>query len=154
MNALALHTAIAWIHALIAAGWVAAAGAFVIAAAAISQGGERSAFIRRAAPAINRVGAAAIPGVFLTGLINLSVVVSTRGYRLPTAFVAVLAAKVAIFIAMGAILFAAFRAERKLGEQAGADTEHGASARLIGFNAAIAGMGAVALILGLWLLGS
>jgi hypothetical protein len=154
VTSLAVRTVILWIHALAGAGWTAAAGAFVIAEAAMNpEDGERRSFARRAAPLINRLGAAAVVVLVVTGVVNLILASAVRAHPFSRGFITVLAIKAGILVAMCLVLFAAFRTEGELNAPVARDAER-ASMRLMALNGAIVAMGGAALVLGLWLLGS
>jgi len=154
MESLALRTVILWGHALAGAAWVAASACYVIAGAAIGAREEEArAFVGRAAPAVNGVGVAAMLTVAGSGVVNLMLAGAMRRFHFSRTFIAVLSAKVAIFIVMFVLLSGAFRAAGRL---ASADTSEVARAgtRLLILNGAVVAMGAAALLLGLWLTGS
>ena len=154
MNSLALRTVILWIHALAGGSWVGASACYVIAAGAVGVREEEGrAFVRRVTPAINGVGVAAMLTVVASGIVNLLLAGSMRRFHFSQTFIAVLSAKIAIFLVMFVLLSASFRASRRLSS---ADTSEVARAgtRLLFLNGAVVAMGAAALILGLWLVGS
>ena len=76
-----------------------------------------------------------------------------RGFAFSNAFIELLSIKIALLSAMYILLTGSFRAERQL---AATDLSqvHRAARRLIIFNLAIVGLGAAALLMGLWLLGA
>lgn len=154
MDSLAFRTVILWIHALAAGAWVGASACYVIAAGAVGvNDDEGRAFVRRVTPAINRVGVAAMLTVVGSGIINLMLAGAMRQFHFSQTFIAVLSAKIAIFLVMFVVLSASFRTARRL---SGADTSEVARAgtRLLILNGAVVAMGAGALVLGLWLVGS
>lgn len=154
MTSLAVRTVILWIHALAGAAWVAAAGGFVIAEAAMgSEEDERRAFAQRAASPINRLGVAAVVVLVATGVVNLILAAAVRARPFSRQFITVLGIKVGLLVAMCLALWAAFRAERRLNDSSPRDAQR-AVVRLMGLNGAIVVMGAAALVLGLWLLGT
>jgi hypothetical protein len=144
-----LRTTILWIHVLCGAAWVAVSLSFMLAAGATTQD-ERADFAARVAPALNRLNLAAIAILPLSGIANLAYVARERHYKLPPAFVEVLGAKVMLLCAMAAALAIAWRTAARLG----AGGSGGAERRLMGVYGAMAALGAVALMLGLWLAGS
>lgn len=144
-----LRTVILWIHVLCGAAWVAVSLSFVLAAGASTED-ERAGLAARVAPALNRLNLAAIVVLPLSGIANLAYVARDRHYKLPTAFVEVLGAKVVLLVAMAAALAIAWGTAARLG----AAGSGGAERRLMGIYGAMAGLGAVALMLGLWLAGS
>lgn len=144
-----LRTVILWIHVLCGAAWVAVSLSFVLAAGASTED-ERAGLAARVAPALNRLNLAAIVVLPLSGIANLAYVARDRHYKLPTAFVEVLGAKVVLLVAMAAALAIAWGTAARLG----AAGSGGAERRLMRIYGAMAGLGAVALMLGLWLAGS
>lgn len=154
MDSLAVRTVVLWIHALAGAGWVGASACYVIAAGAVGTANDEGrAFVRRVAPAINGVGVAAMLTVAGSGIVNLLLAGAMRQFHFSRAFIAILSTKVAIFVVMFVLLSASFRAARRL---SGTDDEEvtRAGTRLLILNGAVVAMGAVALVLGLWLVGS
>ena len=85
----------------------------------------------------------------LTGIANLFYVALTRHFSLPMAFVEVLGAKLLLLCGMAAALAIAWGAAESLGSGV-----RGGERRLLWLYGAMAAMGAVALMLGLWLAGS
>ncbi len=113
------------------------------------RGGERAGFAARAALKLNRLNLAAIVLLPLSGIANLYYVGRAHGFRLPSAFIAVLSVKMALLCGMAVALgfaWAALKSDR-------AASRNGAR-RLPRLYGAMAAMGAVALLLGLWLAGS
>lgn len=154
MNSLAIRTVILWMHALAGAAWVGGALCFVIAAVAIgTEGDDARAFAGRVAPAINRVALVAMIFILLSGMLNIYIAGTMRRFSFSDTFVTVLAAKIGIFFAMFGLLTSSFRAEANL-SVADIEQSQRAFSRLIILNGAIIALGATALILGLWLLGS
>lgn len=129
--------------------WVAVSLSFVLAAGASTET-ERAGFAPRVAPVLNRLNLAAIVILPLSGIANLIFVVRERRFSLPAAFVEVLGAKLLLLCGMAAALAVAWGAAANLGAGAPGDGER----RLLWLYGAMAAMGAVALILGLWLAGS
>ncbi len=153
MNSLALRTVILWTHALGGVAWAGSSACFVIAGwAAGTRELERRAFVQRVAPAINRVAMFAMLFVLASGIVNLFIAGSTRQFHFSDAFLTVLGMKIAIFIAMFALLGASFRAAARL--SATGQSPPAPAARLLVLNGAIAALGGIALMLGLWLLGA
>jgi hypothetical protein len=144
-----LRTALLWIHVLCGALWVAVSLSFVLAAGASTES-ERPGFAARVAPALNRLNLAAIAILPLSGIANLIFIASEHRFRLPVAFVEVLGAKLLLLCGMAAALAAAWGAAAKLGSGSPGDGER----RLLWLYGAMAAMGAIALMLGLWLAGS
>ena len=154
MNSLALRTTILWIHAIGGVAWIGASACFVIVASVTSTDEvEGRAMITRVASAIDRVGLAAFLFILLSGIVNLYIAGLTRNFSFSDTFLKVLAAKIGIYLAMFAILTATFRAEAKL-QSPDATASQRAISRLLLLNIAVMGLGATALLLGLWLLGS
>jgi hypothetical protein len=149
-----LRTTILWIHAVGGVAWVGAATVFVIAASATGLDDEEGlAMVRRIAPAINRAGLAAMLFIIVSGIVNIYVAGMIRGFAFSNAFIELLAIKIALLSAMFVLLTLSFRAEPKL---LSSDLAHsrGAARRLIIFNLAVMALGAAALLIGLWLLGT
>jgi hypothetical protein len=144
-----LRNTFLWIHVLCGALWVAASLSFVLAAGASTEG-ERTGFASRVAPVLNRLNLGAIVLLPLSGIANLIYVARANHYRLPAAFVEVLGAKLLLLCGMATALAMAWGATARLGSGAADKGER----RLVWLYGAMAGMGAVALMLGLWLAGS
>jgi len=150
----ALRTTILWFHAVGGVAWVGAATVFVIAASVVDvEGDEGLALVRRVAPAINRVGLGAMLFIVASGIVNIYLAGVMRDFAFSNSFIGLLFIKIVILAAMYVMLSMSWRTERSLGsaDQAAA---HGAARRLIILHAAIIGLGATALLMGLWLLGS
>ncbi len=153
MNAAVARTVILWVHALGGAGWIGACVCFLLAAGAMGiDTGEGRAFARRVAPAINRIGLAATVLIVATGMVNFVLAGAERNYHFSSVFVGVLCAKIALLLVMFMLVIASFRAEGRLDE--GGDALVRTIRRILALDGAIAAAGALAMILGLWLLGS
>lgn len=141
-----------WIHVLCGALWVAVSLSFVLAAGALTEA-ERAGFPARVASRLNRLNLAAIVILPLSGIANLFYVVSARHFsRLPTAFVEVLSFKLLLLCGMAVALAVAWRTTAGLAADA-----QGSAQRLrwlLRVYGSMAAMGALALMLGLWLAGS
>jgi putative copper export protein len=150
----AMRTTILWIHAVGGAAWVGAATVFVIAISAVGiEDDEGLAMMRRIAPAINRLGLAAMLFIIASGIVNIYIAGVTRRFAFSNSFIELLAIKIALLSAMFVLLTLSFRAEPRL-VSSDSSNARGAARRLIVFNVAIIGLGATALSIGLWLLGS
>jgi hypothetical protein len=101
---------------------------------------EHKNFVIRSAPKIDRLAMFAAALLLLTGLVNLVQAAISRQFAFSTAFTTVLAIKILLYIAM----FATMRSSMKTASMN----------RMVKAHAAIVAMGAVALLLGLWLIGS
>lgn len=148
-----LRTTFLWIHVLCGALWVAVSLSFVLAAGASTET-ERAGFAARVAPVLNRLNLAAIVILPLSGIANLSFVARERHFSLPAAFVEVLGAKLLLLCGMAAALAVAWGAAARLGSGTPPSTPDDGERRLLWLYSAMAAMGAVALMLGLWLAGS
>ena len=136
-----MTTAILWIHATAGALWIGACACFVIAALALTPGtNEHRNFVDRSAPKIDRLAILAAALLLLTGLVNLAQAAISRQFAFSTAFTTVLAIKIVLYIAM----LVTMRSSMKTA----------AIDRKVKAHAAIAAMGSIALLLGLWLIGS
>jgi hypothetical protein len=154
MNSLAIRTTILWIHAIGGVAWIGASACFVIVASVTRTDEEEGrAMITRVASAIDRVGLAAFLFILLSGIVNLYIAGLMRNFSFSDSFLEVLAAKIGIYLAMFAILTASFRAEAMLSSSDAAASQSAIS-RLLLLNIAVMALGATALLLGLWLLGS
>jgi hypothetical protein len=142
-----------WIHVLCGALWVAVSLSFVLAAGASTES-ERAGFASRVAPVLNRLNLAAIVILPLSGIANLVFVARERHFILPAAFVEVLGAKLLLLCGMAAALAAAWGAAVGLDSSAPPGASDAGERRLVWLYGAMAAMGAVALMLGLWLAGS
>jgi putative copper export protein len=136
-----MTTTILWIHATAAALWIGACACFVIAGLALTPGtDDHKNFVARSAPKIDRLAMLSAALLLLTGLVNLAQAAISRRFAFSTAFTTVLAIKILLFIAM----LAAMRASMKIG----------AMNQTLKAHAAVVAMGSIALLLGLWLIGS
>jgi hypothetical protein len=153
-----LRTTILWIHALAGVAWVAACVCFVIAGLALTAGSkDQRNFALRAAPQIDRFNVGAAIVLLLTGGINLGLAGVIRDFRFSFQFGLILTIKVMLFIVMSIVLGRSLRIAASLRESAdgvGGDAVAGATNRMIRAHGAIALMGGIALLLGLWLMGS
>ncbi len=154
MNAAAVRTVILWTHAVGGAAWIGACVSFLLAAGAMGLDTEEGhRFGQRVGPAINRIGLGAMLLIVVTGLVNIFLAGAQRDYHFSNVFVGLLCAKIAILVAMFLLLIANFRAELDLGSEDPAVLSR-AMRRMLVCDGAIAACGALAVILGLWLLGS
>jgi hypothetical protein len=155
---MALRTTILWIHAISGAAWVAACGCFVIAGLALETGSEEQrSFVARVAPKIDRMMIAAAALVLVTGAVNLVLAGVARRFHFSAAFAIVLGIKIVLFIVMTLALGATLRTDGAIDaliERGRSDAVPGALARMVRYHGAIAAMGGVALLLGLWLMGT
>ncbi len=136
MNPLALRTAILWMHAAGGVAWIGASACFVIAASAAGGEDEGRAMVRRIAPVINRIGLGAMLFILLSGIVNLYLAGTMRGFSFSNTFAEVLGAKIGIFLVMFAVLTACWRAEPKLSSDDAAISARAAS-RLVLLNIAV-----------------
>jgi hypothetical protein len=150
-------TAILWTHAAAGAIWVGACACFVIAGLALPGSDEQRNFTVNAAPKIDTLGLVAASILLATGLFNLMTAGISRRFAFSTAFMGVLAVKIVLFIVMIVVMTwsmrigAVIRAVLARGRR---DAVPGAMRRMVRAHIAIVAMGAVALILGTWLMGS
>jgi hypothetical protein len=156
---MALRTVILWIHALAGAGWVAACVCFVIAGLALTAGGdEQRDFALGAAPRIVGFSLAAALVLLLTGAVNLVLAGVVRSFRFSQEFGGILGLKVVLFVVMFLVLRWTLRAAASLHDDAQPaapmNTLADRMAGMVRAQGAIAVMGAVALLLGLWLMGT
>jgi hypothetical protein len=153
-----LRSTILWIHALAGGAWVTACVCFVIAGLAIAAGSEEQLnFALRAAPKIDGFNLAAAAVVLVSGAINLTLAALARNFNFSPQFAIILAVKVVLFIAMAIALGRALRITATIRAVAGKGriaAIPGAMIRSVRWHGAIAAMGALALVCGLWLMGS
>jgi hypothetical protein len=153
-----LRSTILWIHALAGGAWVTACVCFVIAGLAIAAGSEEQVnFAIRAAPKIDGFNIAAAAVVLVTGGFNLALAAVARNFNFSAQFGIILGVKVILFIGMSLALGRALSITATLGAVAGKGRTAAiprATARNAGWHGAIAAMGAIALLCGLWLMGS
>jgi hypothetical protein len=151
-------TIILWTHAVSGALWIGASACFVIAGLALEpEGVEQRNFVTKAVPIIDRFGLAAAAVLFATGLVNLVTASIARRFVFSAQFAIVLSAKIVLFIVMATMLTCAMRTGaliRALMSKDRAGTLPTAVNRMVRSHSAIAAMGAVALVLGLWLMGT
>jgi len=152
-----LGAALLWIHVLSGAVWIGACACVAIAGSALAVGSaEFRDFVTRALPGLNRVSAISAVTLVFTGTARLVAMMTTGGFTPSAAFIEVLLIKVALFAAMMVGIAGSWRAEAAL-KSVSADSEESAAApmrRLIAVSGLTALMGATAMILGLWLVGS
>jgi hypothetical protein len=149
-----MRTTILWLHALGGVAWVGAAAVFVIASSAVGVEDEDGlTMMRRIAPVINRIGLAAMLFIVISGVVNIYIAGTMRRFAFSNGFVEILAVKIAALAAMYVLLTLSWRAEANLASSDQSQI-HRAARRLMMFNVAIIGLGATALLLGLWLLGA
>jgi len=152
-----LRTVILWVHVLCGTVWVGASASIALAAVALSGEPEEWAnFATRSVPRINRVCVVVASVIPVTGIANLAFVARTYRSGLPTPFIAILSAKVALFAAMAAALWAAWGAGSGIDAGSASGGGDGAASirKLIALYATIVILGAIALGLGLWLSGT
>jgi hypothetical protein len=146
-------------HALAGAAWVIASICFVIAGLALATGSdEQRNFAQGAALKIVLFNLMAAILVLLTGVANFLIVGTIRDYEFSPAFWRTLGIKVLLFLAMFAVVRSALRRAMRLRDDADPSAPLNAlSDRISGMvrlHAAVALMGAIALLLGLWLMGA
>jgi len=148
--ALTPRTLILWLHVLGGLSWIGACVSFVLASLALSgQDSELRELFGRAAPRVNRIGLACVVLIPVTGMGNLAFAASQRHFALTPEFTAIVVVKILLLTLMG---FALWRAVGFANDGATGDRD-AAIRRLRNCYAAIAGAGAIALLLGLWLAG-
>ncbi len=149
-----MRTTILWLHAVGGVAWIGAAAVFVIAAGATGfEDDEGRSMVRRVAPVINRIGLGAMLFIVASGIVNIYIAGLMRGFAFSNTFIELLFAKIAILLAMYGVLTISWRAERMLMSSA-PEVSHRAARRLIASNLAVMGLGSIALLIGLWLLGT
>ena len=154
-----LQTIILWMHALAGAAWVAACLCFVIAGLALASGSdEQRNFALRAAPKIVGFNLMAAILLLLSGGLNLVLAGIARNFNFSGDFTRILVVKIALFVAMFLALLYTARSSRALPDDSRPDAPFDALdvrvAVMVRMHAAIALMGAIALLLGLWLMGT
>ncbi|HVN28639.1 MAG TPA: hypothetical protein VMT64_09150 [Candidatus Binataceae bacterium] len=150
----ALRTIILWMHALGGVAWVGAATVFVIASSAVGfDNDDGLATLRRIAPAINRIGLAAMLFIVVSGIVNIYIAGVMRQFAFSNTFMTILSAKIAALAAMFVLLTLSWRAEAIFTSSETSQMRLGLR-RLMIFNLAIIGLGGIALLLGMWLLGA
>jgi hypothetical protein len=149
---------ILWAHAAAGGIWIAACACFVIAGLAIEDGSEEQlSFVRRGIVRINRLALVMAAILLLSGAANIANAGMMRGWHLHAGFLLVLAAKIAIFIVMAAALAVTARAAartRAIAESGNHGAVSGAIRPMVRAHFAMLVLGSVALVLGLWLVGS
>jgi hypothetical protein len=153
-----LRNVILWLHAGSGAIWIAACACFVIAGLALEDGtAEQRSFARTGVMRINQLAIAAASILLITGAVNIATAAEQRHYHLRVSFMIVLFIKIGIFILMVAALGAAWRTAALTRQTFAHDNEAaipGAIRRMVRAHFAIVALGSVALVLGLWLVGS
>lgn len=146
-----------WIHVLSGAVWIGACACVAIAGSALAIGSDEFRdFVSRALPGLNRICAISAAMLVVTGTARLVAMMTTGGFTPSAAFIEVLLIKVALFAAMVLGIAGSWRAEAAL-KSVSADSEESAAApirRLITVSGLTALLGATAMVLGLWLVGS
>ncbi len=144
-----LPNLILWIHVLCGAGWIGACLIFVLASTALGgQPAELREFIDRVAPRTNRIGIVCALLIPVTGLTNFAYAARKHNYQLPVEFDGIVATKLVLLGAMVLMLVRAIKLRSSRANEPQAESH-----RLAFAYGVIAGCGAVALILGLWLSG-
>jgi hypothetical protein len=153
----ALPGIVLWIHVICGVTWISVIASLVIASYGLAEEGSAlTEFVLRAAPRINRVAIVCASLIVATGFGNLIFTAKQRGMALPSEFVEILSAKIAL---LGLMLWALWRAIEslpRLRQNAvnGASKDFTAGVReLLRWYALIVTAGVVALGLGLWLAG-
>lgn len=153
-----LRNVILWLHAGSGAIWIAACACFVIAGLALEDGTqEQRSFARIGVMRINQLAIVAASILLITGAFNIAIAADQRHYHMRASFMIVLFVKIAIFILMVAALGAAWRTAaltRHMFAQGNDGGIPGAIRRMVRAHFAIVALGSVALVLGLWLVGS
>ncbi len=151
-------SAILWTHAAAGAIWVGACACFVIAGLALAAGSvEQRNFVTNAAPKIDVLGLVAAVTLLVTGFINLMTAGIARRFVFSTAFMTVLAIKIALFIVMIVVMMWSMRIGaviKAVVARGRTDAVPGAMSRMTRAHVVIVAMGGLALILGTWLMGS
>lgn len=127
-----------------------------LAAVALSAEGEEvGEFAVRIVPKLNWISTIFAGLLFATGIGNLTFVGLARHFNFSPTFIRILAAKVTLFVLMVSSLAASWRAQGMLVAKQRSGAPAGVYLRrIILLAGAIALMGAMALALGLWLVGS
>ena len=152
-----IRSVVLWIHVLCGVMWVGTSASFLLAASAMTgESDEWREFALRAAPRINRLNVVPALVVPMTGAGNLFSAALMRRTPFPPAFIGIVAMKVVLFFIMGLVLAASFAAERSMREGFAQSTAGGmmAARRLVRLYGTVAGLGTIALGLGLWLAGT
>jgi hypothetical protein len=153
-----LATAILWTHAMAGALWLGASASFAIAGLALVAGSEEQRnFIERGAGRINALAMLAAMLLVITGTLNLNHVFQLRAGMLSRTFLYVLGVKIVLYIAMLMTLGIALRtipAMRLAIERNVGDSVPRAMSTMLRAHIAILAMGSLAMMLGLWLVGS
>jgi len=154
MDSASMRTTILWLHAVGGVAWIGAAAVFVIVAGATGfDDDEGLAMVRRVAPVINRIGLGAMLFIIASGIVNIYIAGLMRGFAFSNTFIELLFAKIGILLAMYGVLTISWRADRMLMSPDPSDARR-AARRLIISNLAVIGLGGIALLIGLWLLGT
>jgi hypothetical protein len=150
-----LSTVVLWAHAICGAVWIGASACFAVAGLALTAGSaEQRDFLEHGASRVNRLAMAAAIALPITGGFNWSQAVKMhRGILSPT-FSGILAAKIALYFLMLWALGIATRALPKALDGGNALAPNRAMATMVKAHAAIVAMGAVAMMLGVWLTGA
>jgi len=151
-------TVILWTHAIAGALWIGASASFAIAGLALAaRSDEQQRFVARGAPRINGLAMISAIVLVLTGMLNLGRVFQMRAGSLSRVFLYVLAVKIVLYLAMLMTLGAAMRSTPAMRfdlEQGSRDAVPRAMRTMLRAHIATLAMGSIAMILGLWLVGS
>ncbi len=144
-----------WTHAIAGALWIGASASFVIAGLALTpRSDEQRRFVERGASRINGLAMFSAVVLVLTGMLNLGRVFQLRAGSLSPAFLYVLGVKIVLYLAMLMMLGAAMRAITAMRFDFAHDPVPRAMRTMLRAHIATLAMGSIAMILGLWLVGS
>ncbi len=153
-----LGTAILWTHAVAGALWIGTSASFAIAGLALApRSDEQRQFVERRASRINGLAMFSAIVLVLTGMLNLGRVFQMRAGSLSPVFLYVLGVKIVLYLAMLMALRIAMRAIPAMRfdlEQESHDEVPRAMRTMLRAHIATLAMGSIAMILGLWLVGS
>jgi hypothetical protein len=150
-----LRSALLLIHALCGALWVLASLCMALAGASSLMEGEAGEdFARKVVPVLNWLASGAAVLLLCSGLGNLVVAGQARHFRFSSTFKEILGAKLTLFALMALALWTAWRVQARLLAKHVSAPAGNAMKLLIGLAGATALLGAIALALGLWLVGS
>jgi hypothetical protein len=138
--------------------WLGASASFAIAGLALATDSvEQRNFVERGASRINALAMFAAVLLVISGMFNLNQVFQARASMLSRTFLYVLGVKILLYIAMLMTLGVALRsipAMREAIERGVGDAVPYAMRTMLRVHIAILAMGSVAMMLGLWLVGS
>jgi hypothetical protein len=137
-------------------GWIGVCASFILASMALAGGtAELREFAARVLPLLNRLSLGCACLIPVTGVINLTFAARAHGYALPREFLVIVAVKLMLFTAMAWALAIATGRSNAIGlcDDGAAGASASVLRPIVPWYGFIVILGAMALVLGLWLAG-